>query len=94
MIYGFVPRLTQTDIAALIMEGDRIALLERARRGLPVLAPLPPRAAVVLGAGQPAFAAVVGALDVDFEPEAFCRAATVVCQAHALTVAAPLEEED
>eukprot|EP00972_Heterocapsa_arctica_P024883 3669373-Heterocapsa_arctica.AAC.1 len=66
MIYAFLPRLSQTDIAALIMEGDRFAFLERARRGLPPLAPVSPRIGVVLGAGQPAFSAVVGALDADF----------------------------
>eukprot|EP00972_Heterocapsa_arctica_P085485 12599359-Heterocapsa_arctica.AAC.1 len=62
------------------MEGDRFAFLERARRGLPALAPVSPRTGVVLGAGQPSFSAVVGALDVDFVADDFSRAATVVCE--------------
>ncbi len=47
---------------------------------------------MVLGAGQPAFSAVVGTLYADFDGDAFSRSATVVCEAHSLTVATPLEQ--
>jgi hypothetical protein len=92
MICSFWPRLSQVDISGLITEGDRLAFLERARRGLPPMAPVPPSDGVVLGAGQPAFSAVVGTLYADFEGDAFSRSATVVCEAHSLTVATPLEQ--
>ena len=92
MICSFWPRLSQEDISGLITEGDRLAFLERARRGLRPMAPVPPRDGVVLGAGQPAFSAVVGTLYAEFEGNVFSRSATVVCEAHSLTVATPLEQ--
>jgi hypothetical protein len=69
LIYGFVPRLAPAGIAALIVEGERMALLERAHRGLPVLTPPPLGAAAAgVGAGQPVLAAVAGVPAAAFVP--------------------------